>query len=93
MFFMKNFALVAILSLFALLSFSSCKKDYKCTCNIKMLKFSLDSSGMLSDTTIVVVHDIDDAKKKQAEYSCDGSEEAYRKAASLIFGSADCELE
>lgn len=79
---MKNFALISILGLFAVSAFSSCKKDYKCTCNIKVPLAQLD-------TTFVT--DIDDAKKKEAKDRCKGSEDVYKSFFGLL-GTADCSI-
>lgn len=91
---MKNFPLISVLSLFALLCFSSCKKDYVCTCSIKVPNlFSFDSTGV-SDTTYKASFDIDEASKKEAKNKCNGAEAGYKAFPLLaLFGGAECSLE
>jgi len=78
--------------------FSSCRKDYVCTCDIKIkiprLSFDSTSISGISDTTYKIAFDIDGAKKKEAKNKCAGAEDGY-KAFPLIglLGSVDCTLD
>jgi len=63
---MKKLPLIVTLALFGSLFAASCKKDYKCTCNVTVPLASFD-------TTIIV--NFEDMKKKEAKHSCNGSEE------------------
>jgi hypothetical protein len=79
---MKKLPLFIALALFAGLTFSSCRKDYTCTCTVTVI-----------DTSVTFVTKISDSKKKIAEAECDGSEEAYQKISGMVLGSASCDLE
>ena len=58
---MKKFIPVAALAVFALM-FTSCKKDYTCTCTF------VDPSGTLSTTT--TAYSLGKQKKSDAENAC-----------------------
>lgn len=81
---MKKLPVIALVSLFAALSFTSCKKDYVCKCTV---------TSLIADTTLTFTHNISDSKKKMAEAECDGSKAAYTQLSALIIGTANCELE
>lgn len=80
---MKKLPVIAFLSLFAALSFTSCKKEYTCTCTV---------TSPVIDTSITVVTNIDKAKKKHAEDQCDASAETAQKLAAFLFATASCNL-
>ena len=73
---MKKLPVIAALTFFAALTFTSCKKDYSCTCKVGLnpLLSQLGGTGINFDTT--VVYQFDDMKKKEAKAGCDGVEKA-----------------
>lgn len=80
--YMKKLPLIAVLAIFGSLLVASCKKDYKCTCNV-----SVPLAGF--DTTIIT--NFEDMKKKEAKHACDGSEQTLEQ---LFMGLAqvNCDI-
>lgn len=79
---MKQLPLIIVLALLGGMMFTSCKKDYVCTCTMTAL-----------DTSLVFVQGINNTSKKLADAECDGNEAAYQKMSGLFLGSANCTLE
>lgn len=69
---MKKSILIGGLAMFAVVALASCKKDYTCNCTVNGNPVTLQ---------------IKDAKKKDAQESCDESEKTYSQA-----GTASCTL-
>lgn len=89
---MKKLPVIAALSLFAALTFSSCKKDYSCTCQVGLnpLLGQLGGTEFSFDTTFV--YEFEDMKKKEAKAGCDGVEKGlFETFPGIITGS--CSLE
>jgi len=76
---MKKITPFVIVALFGALTFTSCKKDYKCTCKFNNSFFA---SG---DTTIT--WDLGKQKKSNAKAACNNESTAYQ-----IYGAGSCSL-
>lgn len=68
---MKKFSLIAIVFAFAAIAFTSCKKDYTCTCDVTWENSLLFPTG---DTTFTSSATFEDAKKDDAEASCNAGD-------------------
>ena len=66
--------LVAILALFGSMMFTSCKKDYTCSCRVII--------PLVLDTTIKV--EMEDYKKKEAKRTCDNNEAVIETGSSAV---------
>jgi hypothetical protein len=75
---MKKFAFIFGVAFVATLAFSSCKKDYTCSCTYKDI----------TDQTATIDLEIKDAKKKDAEDACD----ALKATWALVDAGLTCEL-
>jgi hypothetical protein len=75
---MKTTRLITVFALLAMASFTSCKKNYVCTCTTVVGPLSTD-----------VKHDIDNATITQANSSCNNYEDEANKS---LPGSTDCRL-
>jgi hypothetical protein len=92
---MKNLTLVCVLSVFAMFVFSSCgsgRKDYVCSCTVQMnplIAATMPDFGEFLNIDTTITFEIDDAKERDAENQCKGSEAAYKSIPIVI---ATCEL-
>jgi hypothetical protein len=73
-----NLPLAATLALFAALTFSSCKKDYTCACQVIV--------PFLFDTTVNV--EMEDFTKKQAKKACENNDETIKQVTSAMIAKA-----
>ena len=73
-----NLPLAAILTLFAALSFSSCKNDYTCACQVIV--------PFLLDTTVNI--EMEDFTKKQAKKACENNDETIKEVTSAMIAKA-----
>lgn len=83
---MKKVTTFAVVALFGALTFSSCKKNYTCTCTVKVTDTSGGVSTAVIDTTIK--YDLGKQKKSDAKNACDN----YQNQVNTVFGSnsANC---
>jgi len=77
---MKNLLTIALV-VFLAGAFTSCKKDYTCTCETTILGITT------SDDTEIM-----DASKSDADDICDGLQTAAQAAALFLGGTASCSL-
>ena len=89
---MKRNSLIAVGALAALFAFSSCKKDYTCTCNIALNPMVAQLAGINFSFDTTTVYKFDNLKKKEAEAKCDGIETALTQTVSGVF-TGTCSLE
>ena len=79
---MKHLPLVLAVALFSGLTFSSCKKDYKCDCKLAF---------MGEDTTLS--YDLGKLKKKDAKSKCDANASTWTTLTAGSGVTVDCSIE
>jgi hypothetical protein len=81
---MKKLFPIVMIAAMGVLSFASCKKDYKCTCKIHE-----SVAGFTFDTTIT--SDLGKQKKSDAQKSCDNASSTYNSTYGT-YGTVSCSI-
>lgn len=95
---MKKMGPIAIIALFAAMTFASCKKDYTCECKVAVEAYTEgDSTGSITvdaqDTTMS--YSYDGVSRKDAKSNCDGSDATLTAQYAEFFGdhaTVNCDL-